>query len=241
MMIVNNDKIQAIIIHRRKPKIIPPLYIKINDININYENSVRLLGLEIDSKLSFDKHITELCKESTGQLNSLCKLKSFLNVDQRKILVISSICVNYNYCQLVWHICSKKLMKEIERIQYRVLQFLHNDYDYDYNTLLKKSDKCSMEVRRLRTMALEIFKSLNDLNPSLMKNLFNKRNKINKRKNDLINHTQNSVIFGSNSLRCLLPHIWNTLPEIIKEITSSEKSVDNWYGPVSLLVKKLNI
>ena len=90
-------------------------------------------------------------------------------------------------------------------------------------------------------MALKIFKSLNDLNPSLMKNLFNKRKKINKRKNDLINHTQNSVISGSNRLRCLLPHIWNTFPENIKEITSSEKSADNWYGPVSLLVQKLNI
>ena len=27
------------------------------------------------------------------------------------------------------------------------LRFLHNDYDSDCNTLLKKSDKCSMEVQ----------------------------------------------------------------------------------------------
>ena len=60
-------------------------------------------------------------------------------------------------------------MNKIERIQYRAIQFLYNDYDSDYNTLLKKSDKCSIEVRRLRTMASEIFKSLNDLNPSFMK------------------------------------------------------------------------
>ena len=33
-----------------------------------------------------------------------------------------------------------------------------------------------MEVWRLKTMALEVFKSLNDLNPSFMKNLFNKKN-----------------------------------------------------------------
>ena len=49
MIIVNPDKFQAII--------------KINDININSETSVRLLGLEIDSKLNFDKHITQLCKK----------------------------------------------------------------------------------------------------------------------------------------------------------------------------------
>ena len=83
-------------------------------------------------------------------------------------------------------------------------------------------------------MALEIFKSLNDLNPSFMKNLFSKRNNINKSKNGLIIYTKNSVTFESNSLRCLGPHIWNTLPENIKEISSPEKfkkSVNSWYGP----------
>ena len=51
---------------------------------------------------------------------------------------------------------------------------------------------------------------------------FNKRN-LSRRKNDLIIHTPNTVTFESNSLRCLGPHIWNTLPENVKEITSFEK------------------
>ena len=85
-------------------------------------------------------------------------------------------------------------MKEIERIQWRALKCLYNDYDYDYNVLLKKSDKCSMEGRRLRTMILEVFKSLNDLNPSFMKNFI--KNKINKRKNDLLINTRNSVVWN---------------------------------------------
>ena len=74
-----------------------------------------------------------------------------------------------------------------------------------------------MEVRRLRTMAPKIFESPNDLNPSFMKNLFDKRNNINRRKNDLTIHTRNSATFGSNGLRCLGPPIWNTLPENIKK------------------------
>ena len=43
----------------------------------------------------------------------------------------------------------QKFKNKIERIQYRVLQFLHNDYDFDNNTFLKKSGKCSVEVQRL--------------------------------------------------------------------------------------------
>ena len=96
-MIVNPDKFQAIIIDRKNLQN-NPTSIKVNDININSENSVRPQGLGIDSKLHFHKH----------------------------------------------------------------------------NTLLKKSDKCSMEVRRLRTMALEFFKNLNDLNLSFIKELFTK-------------------------------------------------------------------
>ena len=167
-------------------------------------------------------------------MNALYGLKSFLNTNPRKILVNSFIYSNYNYSPLLWHFCSKKLMNEIERIQYKALQFLHNDHDYDYDTLLKKSDKCSMEVRRLRTMALEIFKSLNDLNPSFIKELLNKRNIVNRRKNDFIIHARITLTFGSNSLRCLGQNIWNTLPENIKEITSFQKfkeSINNWCEP----------
>ena len=163
---------------------------------------MRLLGLEIDGKLKFDKHVTQLCKKSVGQLNALCRLKTFLNTDQRKSLADSFIYANYNYCPLVWHFCSKKSMNKKERIQYRGLQFLCNDYDSDYNTLLKKSDKCSMEAQSLgNRMALEIFKRFNDLKPSFMKNYLAKESNINRRKNDLIIHIRKTVMHGSNSLR----------------------------------------
>ena len=75
-MIVNPDNLHAIITDRKKQQN-NPTSIKVNEINIDSENSVRLLGLEIDSKLIFNKHITQLCIKSAGQLNALCRLKSF--------------------------------------------------------------------------------------------------------------------------------------------------------------------
>ena len=87
-------------------------------------------------------------------------------------------------------------------------------------------------------MALEIFKSLNDLNPSFMNILFNKRNNINRRKNDLIFFKKNTITFGSNSLRCLSPHIWNTLPENTKEITSNLLQYI-WFSTLALYITLL--
>ena len=70
-----------------------------------------------------------------------------------------------------------------------------------------------MEVRRLRTLALETFKKLNDLNPAFVKNLFAKREVSKRRKNNLDKPNQNTVKFGDKSIRSLGPHIWNGLPE----------------------------
>ena len=47
-------------------------------------------------------------------------------------------------------------MNKIENIQKRALRFLLNDYSSNYETLLKKVGKCTIEVKRLRTLTLEI-------------------------------------------------------------------------------------
>ena len=68
MMIINPDKFKAIIIDRKNQQNNPTSK-NINDANINSENSVRLFGLETDSKLNFDK---KFYTKGAGQLNSIC-------------------------------------------------------------------------------------------------------------------------------------------------------------------------
>ena len=91
-----------------------------------------------------------------------------------------------------------------------------------------------MEVRKLRTLALETFKTLNDLNPAFMKNLFAKREVSKRRKNNLEIPNRNTVKYGDKSIRSLGPHIWNGLPEEIKNENSYDKFkeyLNTWYGP----------
>ena len=55
-----------------------------------------------------------------------------------------------------------------------MLRIPHNDSTSDNNQVLNKSGKVSMEEKRLRNLALEIFKTLNHLNPEYMKEIFYK-------------------------------------------------------------------
>ena len=66
-------------------------------------------------------------------------------------------------------------MHKIEKVQERALRFLHNDHASSYNDLLLKSQRCTMHVHRLRAISIEIFKTLNGLNPSFMKDIFQVR------------------------------------------------------------------
>ena len=49
---------------------------------------------------------------------------------------------------------------------------INNDYDSDYETLLKNSGTSAMQIKRMKQLAIEIFKTVNNLNPDFMKNIF---------------------------------------------------------------------
>ena len=89
-----------------------------------------------------------------------------------------------------------------------------------------------MEVKRLTNLALEIFKTLNYLNPEYMKEIFYyKTTNLTHGAFNIKVKQNNTTKYGNKSLRSLGPHIWNTLPKQIKEETDYNKfNVDKWFG-----------
>ena len=80
-----------------------------------------------------------------------------------------------------------------------------------------------MEIKRLRCLAIEIFKTMNNLNPYYMKEVFSKSTNLTYRPLDINFNQNNTTKFRNNSLRSLGPHIWNFLPSEIKEKSQYEK------------------
>ena len=72
-MIVNPDKFQATAV-KRNNKMKDSYSLHINQEVINSENYVKLLGVEIDNKLSFEKHISALVKKASNQLNAISRI-----------------------------------------------------------------------------------------------------------------------------------------------------------------------
>jgi hypothetical protein len=59
---------------------------------------------------------------------------------------------------LAWHFCTNKNSKKLEKVQERALRFVYEDYNSSYEELLQKAKVPSLQIRRMRTMALETYK-----------------------------------------------------------------------------------
>ncbi len=66
--------------------------------------------------------------------------------------------MNFNYCPIVWHFCGKVNAKKIEKIQERVLRFMFNDKNSSYSSLLEKCGYNTLLIRRIKSIATEVFK-----------------------------------------------------------------------------------
>ena len=71
---------------------------------------------------------------------------------EKEVLINSFVYANFNMA-----FSSAKSVTKIQQIQRRALRILYNDFDSDYKTLLDKSGKCAMEVKRVRTLRLQVF------------------------------------------------------------------------------------
>ena len=93
-----------------------------------------------------------------------------------------------------------------------------------------------MEVKRIRTLAIEKFKTVNNMNPSFMKNIFSPKTNAKVRPNNIIVKAHNSANNGDKSLTTLGPKIWNSLPKHIKSENSYLKFkeyIETWFGLIA--------
>ena len=80
---------------------------------------------------------------------------------------------------------------------------------------------------------LEIFKTINDVNPISMKSIFSAKLNAKERPNNILVKARKSVTFGDKSFATLGPKIWNALPQNIKADNSYVKFkeyIPTWFG-----------
>ena len=162
-------------------RVIIPEEIEIDGKMVQVVKTFKLLGIEIDSKLNFRKHISNTCKSINTKLFSYKKL--FYLSTQVKIQFFKTFILPYfDYCLSLCiyfpNYIIQRLCNSYYLCLFKLFGFSFIDKSETFiNTFLKKFNLFSFEYRIFLRLCYFSHKILNlSLSPPLLKNLFVKKN-----------------------------------------------------------------
>ncbi len=113
--------------------------ISIDDEKLANVDNIKYLGVTIDKHLTWNTHISNLCKSISPKIELLRKLKYKLPAEQLNIIYQSIIQPHFDYCISVWGQTSKSNITLLQRLQNRAARIITGTYDWTLSaTLLVK-------------------------------------------------------------------------------------------------------
>ena len=61
--------------------------LKVGGLHINNSLSEKVLGITIDCKLKFNKHIQDICQKASQKLNVLARLAPYMRATKKNVLI----------------------------------------------------------------------------------------------------------------------------------------------------------
>ena len=133
-MKANHDKFQDLVVGERTYKERP--IFRIGDAQFECERTVKLLGVEIDYPLKLDDQISNICRKASQQINVLKWIGKVLNFESRKSIYHTFIMSNFKFVPLFGTFVQKE---KLEKVRYRALKFIFQDFNSSYDILLEKA------------------------------------------------------------------------------------------------------
>ena len=224
---LNSSKTEFLLIgsnHRLKNLINQP-NIKIDQDKIKQVHYSRLLGVQIDEKLTWNKHVEDVAKKATSGVGAIRRIRDF--VDRETLISIYNALgrPHFEYCSEVWDTLGIGLSTRLQKLQNRAARIIvgmkNDTAALEAITALGWE---TLEFYRAKSKGVQMNKVLNDLAPNALVNLF-------MRKSDMTDHELRG---SSTSLQMPLPRtenmkksfsydgakLWNSLPADLRDSDS---------------------
>ena len=231
-MKLNADKCHLLVLGQRCDD---PVTVRIGSADVVNSSEEKLLGVQVDSKLSFDNHVSKLCQKASDKLYALARISPYMDQKKLRTLMRAFITSQFQYCPLIWMFHSRQLNKKINKIQERALRITYKDAESTYSELLEKDCAVTIHTKNLQLLMTDMYKTRNDLNPSFMQEIFleNESHYNLRSNNDFVQPRVRSVGNGTESVRFKGPQLWQILPQTIRNsesLAQFKANIKDWKG-----------
>ena len=216
--------------------------VKIDTCPIKRVKSAKVLGVEIDENLNWEKHIEYIASKVSSGIGALKKLKEFVDRDTLVLVYNALIQPHFDYCCEVWDELGKGLGERLQKLQNRVARVIMNFKNEHGQSILARTALrwTSLEERRALMKAKLMYKTVNQLAPQRLCNIFQSSNTVNSY--NLRGSSTGLFIprprteFFKKSFSYSGAKLWNRIPENIRNSISYNSFCKNLFSSHSALL-----
>lgn len=225
---LNPDKSEAILIGTEaRLRHEPDLHeLKLTDTSIVLAQSTKSLGVTIDSRLSFNQHVNNVCKSAHYHVRALRHVRKYVTEDTAISIATSLVGARLDYCNAVLYGVSRSNIDKLQRVQNVLARVVKVRGKYDHVTpLLSDLHWLPIDSRIRFKIAVLTFKTLSTNKPSYLAELVSIHKPARELRSSLRRPNQLHVesvrtAFGSRAFRHAAPAVWNSLPTDITDTES---------------------
>ena len=183
---------------------------------IRFSNVVENLGVLLDSRLSFKEHVIKCTQSCYMTIKNISSVKSFLNTNQRKVLVTALVLSQLDYCNGLLYNIDSTLVSQLQKVQNCAAKLIHNrrKYDTGLTSLYNSLHWLKVKERIVFKILLLTHKCIYGEAPQYLKEVITLSYNFSRTGNLLSVKTRYASSDGAFS--SCAPQLWNTLPINIK-------------------------
>ena len=190
--------------------------------SVKSSSSVRNLGVLFDTNLSFEGHVTSICKTAFFHLKNISKLRHMLSMKNAEQLVHAFMTSRLDYCNALLGGCPAYLINKLQLVQNAAARVLTRTRKYDHiSPVLSTLHWLPVKHRIDFKILLITYKALNGLAPQYLSELLMhyspSRLLRSQNSGQLIIPRISKSTAGGRSFSYLAPKLWNNLPSIVRE------------------------
>jgi hypothetical protein len=225
-LFLNSNKTELVIFKSNKKKIYKNMNFRLSGKKIEPVNSIKYLGIKIDSNLSFLSHCKDIARKLSRSNGMLSKIRHFVNLETLLNIYHAIFGSHLRYACQVWGQSHQQTLIRLSHLQNKALKIIHfknNNFNSNVLYLTSKILKLSDYIQLLNCQF--VWNHQHNNLPLTFINFFSKNanTRYHLRSNSNLNLSiskHRSHNYGHKSIKYQSIKTWNNLPYELKALNS---------------------